>query len=401
MSVAACLPGSGGESPIGDLLALTDCRAAALGAGGYQAIGDGGWFAAVLTGLLTVAVALQGYRLLVGRVPDLDAGLSMIVRIGMAIALASSTAAYGTLVYRVATEGPFEVSARLTGAAGLATGDLPGRLDRLYTAIRLDPETRGRLASGGNAVAMRTPAMTGDAAQRTAATALVVVSAGPWIAVRLTMAFLLALGPLAATLLLFDATLGLFRNWLRAVAGGALSLTGLAVAIPLELEALEPIVARAGVGTPDYIAIAAVLGVFALLSGGILFAAARVTAVVPLAPSRSPTKAGDDRAPVAAVMPFGPPPTTVIAAPAQHAAAPPSLQRSHAASVTNALAAAARRSSPATVTIDQGHTGTASRRISVPSRAPLPALALAGTGAASAHRSMPTLRSPSNRSSRR
>ena len=33
MSVAACLPGSGGESPIGDLLALTDCRAAALGAG--------------------------------------------------------------------------------------------------------------------------------------------------------------------------------------------------------------------------------------------------------------------------------------------------------------------------------------------------------------------------------
>jgi hypothetical protein len=208
---------------------------------------------------------------------------------------------------------------------------------------------------------------------------------------------------LAATLLLFDATLGLFRNWLRAVAGGALSLTGLAVAIPLELEALEPIVARAGVGTPDYIAIAAVLGVFALLSGGILFAAARVTSVVPLAPRRSPATAGDDRAPVAAVMPFGPPPTTVIAAPTQHATALPSLQRSHAASVTNALAAAARRSSPAAVTIDQGHTGTASRRISVPSRAPLPALALAGTeaGAASAHRGMPTLRSPSNRSPRR
>lgn len=398
-----CLPGSGGLSPIGDLLALTDCRAEALGWGGYHALGHGVWFGSILTAALTIAVALQGYRMLAGRVPDMRHGVTSMARIGLAVALAGSAGAYGTLIFRVATEAPFEISSRLTEGAGLSSGNLPARLDRVYTAIRFDPETRGRIASAG-AGGARPAASATDDGQRGAATMFVMVSVGPWLAMRLTTALLLALGPLAALLLLFDATLGLFYNWLRALGGMAIGLAGLAVALPLELEALEPVVASAGTGSPDFTAITAITGVFAILSGAILVAAYRMTGCGMLRRIRSETIAYDAPAAAAggAIHPAMPLAEPDAWAPATHAApiaAPAPPARAHAASVTGALAAAARRTGIGTaVTIDAG--GLAVRPLGLaPRPAPLAYALQAAT--ADARRGLPQLRLSSDRAARR
>lgn len=392
----ACTPASDGALPITDLLGWADCRAEAIGWGGYQALGQGSWFATILTGALTIAVALQGYRMLAGRAPDLLHGLSIFARIGVAIALAGSVGAYGTLIYRVATDAPFEVSSRIADAAGIASDDLPGRLDRLYAVIRLDPETRGRIGGGGEP-RMPPASANGDGGQRGTAILFVMVSAGPWLALRLTMALMLAFGPFAALTLLFDATVALFLAWLRVIGGMAIALAGLAIAIPLQLEVLEPIAERAGVGTPDYTAMAAVLGVFAILSVAILVAAWRITGIVGTraratirvdaagVPARTPGMQ-------AAVPVAGPPHSWAGAAAAAGAVLPPA-QRSHAASVANALANAARRDDPARATIEDARGAPRATGL-----APRNALAAAAPMAAQAgvRRALPHLR-PSDR----
>jgi hypothetical protein len=62
MSVCAAFDPAGPYA--GQVLALADCHALALGTGGYQALAG---FGAVLAALLTVFAALLGYRLMLGQ----------------------------------------------------------------------------------------------------------------------------------------------------------------------------------------------------------------------------------------------------------------------------------------------------------------------------------------------
>ena len=77
--IAACAPFDPLGRYVGSILAWVDCRTMGLGEEAFRALGPGSPFGTALTGLLTIYVALIGYRLLLGG--------ELTVRDGMSVAL--------------------------------------------------------------------------------------------------------------------------------------------------------------------------------------------------------------------------------------------------------------------------------------------------------------------------
>src|SRR3954466_2027438 len=120
------------------VLSFVDCQAQALGANSYLAmLAPGSTLSLVLTGFLTLFVAMFGYRLLLGHSPDLREGVMALVKVGFVLALATSWPAYRTLVYDVALRAPAEVTADVGVPAGLprARAGRVGRLDVVDQAM--------------------------------------------------------------------------------------------------------------------------------------------------------------------------------------------------------------------------------------------------------------------------
>ena len=98
----ACPTPQIGDPLVASLLGSTDCHVQSLVRSGYDALfAPSGAFSAVMTILLTVYVALIGYRLLLGRsqLNVSDLALSA-VKIGVVVALATQWGNYQTVVYR-------------------------------------------------------------------------------------------------------------------------------------------------------------------------------------------------------------------------------------------------------------------------------------------------------------
>ena len=92
---------------LGTILEYVDCQARTIGAGGYQALASpGSTFSLILTGLLTLFVALFGYRMLFGQTPAMRDGVLALVKIGLVLALATGWPPYRSLFYDVAPDGP-------------------------------------------------------------------------------------------------------------------------------------------------------------------------------------------------------------------------------------------------------------------------------------------------------
>jgi type IV secretion system protein VirB6 len=239
------------------MLDFVDCQAQAIGAGGYQALAaPGSTLSLVLTGLLTLFVAFFGYRLLFGHAPSVRDGVVALVKIGIVLALATSWAAYRTLIYDVALRGPAELAADIGRPAGLpgAGGGLGDRLsvaDRAFELLAI--EGTGRLiapsAAPGSPGSQTAP--TPGAAPEMfpgfdswalgwARIAFLAGALGAIALVRLTAGLLLALGPFFIAFLLFESTRGLFEGWLRVLAGAALGAIGTAIVLGVELALLEP-----------------------------------------------------------------------------------------------------------------------------------------------------------------
>mgnify|MGYP001062669127 CR=1 FL=1 len=139
------MSGCGTANPdalVRSLVGVADCQAAALGSDGWHALATSGLFAALLTGLLTLAVARQGYRLLAGGGTIAPADwVALIVRMGVVIALCTSWAAYDRLVYRVAMDGPAEIARVIFPSVGIETDALATRLQNAHDAIATPPVT--------------------------------------------------------------------------------------------------------------------------------------------------------------------------------------------------------------------------------------------------------------------
>jgi type IV secretion system protein VirB6 len=265
------------------LLETVDCNIREGVQGGYNAFfGPGSTLTAVITILLTIYVALLGFRLLTGRT-DLRVGdLPMIaMKLGAVVMLTTSWASYQALVFALLFDGPAEIANSLLAAMPMpqtaGPSDIFARLQYTFdqltqsaSAMALVSDEPGQgpnVASAGlkagsfvlqaapgtdpatlkglsPVIQMRSALQGGPAFGATAlwlsSIVLLVSTLGLLILAKLMLGLLLAIGPLFVGLLLFDTTKGFFEGWLRTALGFALVPLATVVFTTALLASLEP-----------------------------------------------------------------------------------------------------------------------------------------------------------------
>ncbi len=235
------------------VLGHIDCQAQLLGSYGYQALGQPGSSASTLiTGLLTLFVAFWGIRLLFGPGPNARDVVLDVLKVGIVLTLAFSWPAFRTLIYDVVMTGPGEIAASMS-TPGLASS-AAGFVERLQAIdnglVSLTELGTGRRSGefiDGSAVG---GTFDGTALEDRSALGwarLVFLSGliGSLALMRVLAGLLLALAPLAAGLLLFEATRGLFAGWIRGLVLVLLGSVAITFVLAIELAMLEPLIADA------------------------------------------------------------------------------------------------------------------------------------------------------------
>ena len=293
------------------ILAMVDCHAQSIGQGGWSALAQpGSAVSLALAGVLTIFVGLFGYRLLYGEVPTARDATLMAVKIGAVLVLATSWPAFRTLVYDVTLRGPAELAGSIGRPSSLpgADGGIAVRLQGVDNMLaELTLIGAGRPPPTGEEVVGATPALTPEQQQQElrrleqlqsrprwnpteeakilgqARTLFLTGAIAGYASVRLVAGLLLALGPLFALFLLFDATRGLFEGWVRGLAGSAFGAVATSIVLGVELALMEPWMAtviatrRADISTPTVpIELLVMTLVFGLVLIAVLIAAARV-----------------------------------------------------------------------------------------------------------------------------
>ena len=226
------------------LSAYLDCQARSIGESGFQAVAGGLVATSLLSGLVTVFIALIGYRMVLGHVPDLRDGVSWTVRLGVVLALVTSWPAFQTLFYRVAVDGPGEAAALVLPKSGLPSQDLALRVQLAYDTIRLGladvPVAQaGPPGSSGVTAPVTTQTSQFQTPLPNTASMLVISTIGLAGSLRLGIGFLLSVAPLAILGLLFEGTRGLFNGWLRALAALILAVLGVTIATAIDIILVE------------------------------------------------------------------------------------------------------------------------------------------------------------------
>jgi type IV secretion system protein VirB6 len=345
-----------------------------LGANGFQALAGGPLGTSLLTGLLTIFVGVIGYRFLLGEKPGLRDGATWTIRVGIVLALLTGWAAFQTLVYDVAVEGPRELAGILLPASGLPAEGLDGRVQLAYDTIRLGSADAGAAAAPaqvdleGEPIAQRSQFQ--PALPRTA-TLFVISTSGFTGALRIGVGFLLAIAPLAIMCLLFDATLGIFNGWVRAISGLTLATLAATITTALGLVLVEAELARiqalrfsGSLQAVDPQSLSVIVILFALIMLVTVAAAARTTSAFKL-PVRRPIRVGEARSRSEPLQQFGgarvEPAHAAAAAPAGAGRLEPPPGRTRVASVVESLSASVRRESlGASASVGAGATQAAS-----------------------------------------
>ncbi len=244
-------------SDIGALMISVDCQSSAYVASADEGLfGAGGGLAQVLAGALTIYVAFYGYRLITGAgsatAPDL---VRRLAAIGAILALSSNWPAYQTLFVDTVTGGAEDLAGMMSSATTgrvASSISIAGENDvAIDEMTRLAADWSRRAPAGGaelpeRAAAPPVPlAPAGVSAVNMlwlSAILLGVSSAGVIVITKITLAFLLALGPLFLTLALFPAARGLFEGWLRTIVAGAFVLAFSILATAGALSIVAPIV---------------------------------------------------------------------------------------------------------------------------------------------------------------
>jgi type IV secretion system protein VirB6 len=289
---------------IGSTTHFIDCQAQALGSNAWHALSlPGSTLSVVLTGFLTIFIALIGYNLLLGRSLTVRSATLAMLKIGAVFALATSWPAYRTLVYDLVTEGPSQLAADIGGPSGIpgSDGTLVQRLDNADAAL-VQLSILGPGIPAAAAADLPPPPFAGfNAFALGGSRILFLISALAGLGVvRAVAGLMLALGPFFIAFLMFDSTRGLFEGWIRVLAGAALAAVGVTVALGLELAMLGPwlaaVVARrmAGEALPSVPTELFVLTcLFALVIVGVLAACTHLCRAFRLAPLFPPLDAGD------------------------------------------------------------------------------------------------------------
>ena len=223
------------------LLADTDCQAFSMVERGYAALSQpGGTVSSALTGLMVIAVALFGYRLLLGRGIALRDAVGLTVRIGVVLLIATSWESWQALAYQGIAQAPTQVAGdMLTGIGSPPPLDsLQAALDHLADAA-VGYRTRAGIASplvGGPAAAA--------AVLNLSAMVLTLSTVGLLVAARVVQAVLLAIAPAMAGFLLFDATRGMAQGWIAAIVSAALAPMFVLLVAAVEFAIMTPMIER-------------------------------------------------------------------------------------------------------------------------------------------------------------
>lgn len=239
---------SGAQSGTGFVSSVTgfvDCQAQNLGFGAWNALGlPGSTLQLVLTGFLTIFIALIGYRLLLGSAFTVRDTTLAFVKIGAVFALATSWAAYRPLVYDLVTDGPGQIVGEIGPSGGIigSDGTLLQRLDYADRALEqlaiLGP---GYPPASDSTQTVPPPFIGFDSFAIGGSRIMFLFSAIASLSiVRIVAALLLALGPFFIAFLMFDSTRSLFEGWVRVLAGAAFAAVSVSIALGLELGLIEP-----------------------------------------------------------------------------------------------------------------------------------------------------------------
>lgn len=245
-----CPPVTTGNRFLAETLAHIDCQAQSIGAYGYGALSDpASGVTIALTSLLTIFVAIFGYRLMLGEEMRTQGLVGDVLKIGIVLTLATSWPAWRTLGYDVAMKAPGEVATSIAGAASLPggpTNDLQSRLQAADDAIVIltvygtGRTTGGLTRSDTIGDRLESIALSDREGLADGRGAFLAGVLAPFALVKLGAGFLLALAPLMAGLLLFAGTRDLFFGWLRALGALALGSAALSIVQGVQLAILEP-----------------------------------------------------------------------------------------------------------------------------------------------------------------
>lgn len=240
-----CSPLSQGAGFISSTTGTIDCQAQILGSGAWAALAaPGSTLGIVLTGFLTITIALIGYNLLLGSAFTVRGVTVAFVKIGAVFALATSWPAYRTLVYDLVTYGPGQLVREIGPRAGVvgSDGTLVQRLDLAdRSLVQLSILGAGYVPSTPETQVPPAPFVGFDSFALGGSRILFLLSAIAGLSiVRIVTGLMLAFGPFFIAFLLFDGTRGLFEGWVRVLAGAAIGAVSTSIVLGLELGLLEP-----------------------------------------------------------------------------------------------------------------------------------------------------------------
>lgn len=272
------------------VVAHIDCQSQLIGSYGYQALGQPGSMAAtVATGLLTVFVALFGIRLLFGPAPGARDLVYSTIKVGLVLSLAFSWPAYRTVVYDVVVDGPADLAGIVATPVRRDGSGLVQRLQQVDNGIVVlivagtGRQSGAFLEGEGPGSTFAGSALQDDNAFGWSRLLFLGSTIGTVGLLRLLAGLLLAIGPLMAGLLLFEATRGLFAGWLRGLVLTMLGSLGATVVFGVQLAVIEPWLADAlkvrnlGYATPATpIELFALMLAFGVVQFAMLAALARV-----------------------------------------------------------------------------------------------------------------------------
>lgn len=334
-----------------ELLGFLDCQAVNLGSQGFRALATPGSSASLLlTALLTIFIALAGYRLLFGETPSARDGVLGFLKIGIALAFATSWPAYRTVVFDVVLRAPAELAGEIGRPAGLpgSEGGLASRLDGIDRSLRVlaiygAGTPTWEQVEQANGVAPPLFANFDAFALGAARVTFLVGSLGAFALLRMSAGLLLAVGPLLVGFLLFPMTRGLAGGWLRGLVAATLGSVAVAVALGIELALLEPWLAdlatrrAAGVAIPGVpVTVLATTTIFAFAVASLLTLATRVAFGLSLTLPSSMSHSAD----VSAAAPERFRQSAMLPASSASAGAEP---RSRATAIVESISAAQRR----------------------------------------------------------
>lgn len=225
--MSACPGPVAGYGVVRNALGAVDCHVQLYSEAGYRALtGPQSFFPTALTGLLTIYVAVLGYRLMfgVGQQRLSDAPV-IALKIGVILSLALNWTTFQTLVFDLALKAPLEV-ARLVAAPAVRSGaalavDPVAGLQVAYDQLGQDATALGKLA-GPDPQALRGGAAAAAEGLWKAQGALFMSTAGILAIATIAVGVLITVGPLFVALFLFESTRGFFAGWVRATLGAAL-----------------------------------------------------------------------------------------------------------------------------------------------------------------------------------